>query len=573
MPQTLFLQRDSTGAPKRFAIRCGFADKELVKKAGSGCARWSKTEGVWTMPPDPVLLKRMMKLFPDAVLTPELLEYVDQLYQKQKKLYLASTVTDPVGDAELFEYQNSSVRVLEQSGNIILGHRMGLGKTPIACAAVNYTGASKVIVVCPSSVKWSWVDHMIEWGNREDLYVLESGKVKTDLATVIHDNREDALVDLLTHTKEFVLLMSYDMMRMYAPTISKFDYDVIIFDESHKLKNRKAMTTQAAISVSKSCARRWLLTGTPIRNSYTDLYTLLALVDPVRFSSYWNFVNTYMDTVPNLYGGTDIIGLRDEEEFNSMMSVYMYRLTQEDVYDEIPPIIRKDIKLFMSEEQQKIYDSMETELLVAFEKELEEGNSIEQVVSAPNTVAQLMRLRQICLSPSLIGGPEESTKLQLLMELIEDLIDQDEKIVVFSCFKGFVDLISKELVHRGIDYGLIVGGKSSSARHKVEQALNEGEFPVVLGTVGAMGEGMNLQSANTAIFTDIDWVPANNEQAEERIGHRGGIKKESPRIIRLYHPDTVEMDIRATCNRKEKIKNEAIGSAETIRNLILRREK
>jgi len=84
-----------------------------------------------------------------------------------------------------------------------------------------------------------------------------------------------------------------------------------------------------------------------------------------------------------------------------------------------------------------------------------------------------------------------------------------------------------------------------------------------------MGEGMNLQAAGTAIFCDLDWVPANNLQAEDRI-HRGDIKK-SPNIVRLYHPKTVDEDIWATCARKDDLIDEAIGSAETIRNMLLRR--
>ena len=571
MTQTIFLQRTKEGEPKRIAVRCAFSDKERVKKAGSGTARWSKSESVWTVPPDPVLLKRLLKVFPDATILPDLRQYMDKLLDKQNAIYVSSDMSEPISpDSKLFPYQNKSVRILETAGSIILGHRMGLGKTPIACVGLDYVGARKVIIVCPSSVKWSWVDHIIKWAGRTDLYVLESGVVKTDLATVIHKDREDFLHQFLSTEREFVLLMSYDMMRMYKDILCLTDYDVIIFDEAHRLKNRKAATTQAAQEVCKNVEKKWLLTGTPIRNSYVDVFTLLTIIDPVRFGSYWNFVNTYLDTVPNLYGGTDIIGLTSEEEFNSMMSVYMYRLTQEDVYEDLPPTIYSDLKMPMGSKQLGIYSEMEEELLVAFDKELADGKTVSQIVSAPNTVAQLIRLRQICLSPALIGGPEVSAKLDMLSDLVEDLVAQDEKFIIFSYFREFIKLVAELLDSRGIKYGEIVGGQSSSARHKVQGQLTEGEIDVVIGTAQSMGEGMNLQVANTAIFTDIDWVPANNEQAEQRIGHRGGVKKESPRIIRLYHPDTVESDIWATCARKERVISESIGTAETIRAMMLR---
>lgn len=572
MKQLLFLMRDKQGKPTRFAIRCNFSDKERVKKAGSGTARWSKTDKVWTIPPDPVILKRILQMLPDAEMDEDLQGYINDLYNKQQQIYLATDMNEPISkDSNLFEYQNRSVRVLDTAGSLILGHRMGLGKTPIACVAVDYTCSKKVLVVSPSSVKWSWVDHMRDWAGRNDLYVLESNSTKNDSAKVIAVKREQVLTELLDELDEFVLIMSYDMMRIHKDLLCSNDYDVIIFDEAHRLKNRKAVTTQAAHQLCKQVNRKWLLTGTPVRNEYSDLFSLLSMVEPTRFSSYWNFVNTYLETVPNLYGGTDIVGLKNEEEFNAMMSVYMYRLTQEDVYDELPETIYKDIRIPMRKKQQSVYNEMEEELLVAFDQELEEGKTISQIVSAPNTVAQLMRLRQICLSPFLIGGPAESAKLKMLEDLVEDLLEEEQKFIIFSYFKGFIDVVGEMLDHRGLKYGEIVGGQSPSARHQVQKDFTEGGFDIIIGTAQSMGEGMNLQAANVAIFTDIDWVPANNEQAEHRIGHRGGVKKEAPTIIRLYHPGSVEADIWATCDRKEGVIDQSIGTVETIRAMMLRR--
>jgi SWI/SNF-related matrix-associated actin-dependent regulator of chromatin subfamily A-like protein 1 len=571
MTQSILLLRDSSGNPKRFAVRCRFEDKERVKKAGSGTARWSKTDKVWTVPPDPVILKRLMGIFPDAVLSTELLDYIDSLYAKQKEIYLSTDISEPISpDSRLFPYQNSSVRVLDSAGSLILGHNMGLGKTPIVCAALDYIGAKKVIIVCPSSVKWSWVDHLIEWAHREDLYVVESSKTKTDKAKVIQAKRDETLIKLLTEQDSLVLLMSYEMLRIHQKTLAEFDFDVIVFDEAHRLKNRKALATQAAFVVGNQCARKWLLTGTPIRNQYTDIFTLLSLIDPVRFSSYWNFVNTYLETVPNLFGGTDIIGLKNEEEFNSMLSVYMYKLTKEEVLPDLPAKIYTDMNIPMNPKQLEIYQEMENEMIVYFQQEIESGQAVSTLVSAPTTVAQIIRLRQICLSPRLIGGPEDSAKLDLLYDLLKDLMSAEERVIIFSYFREFIKLVASMLDHIAVPYGEIVGGQKSAERYAVQQALTAGEIPIVIGTAQSMGEGMNLQAASTAIFCDIDWVPANNEQAEDRI-HRGAIKT-SPNIIRLKHPNSIETDIWGTCRRKEEIKDNAIGSVETIRNMILRRE-
>ncbi len=570
MGQHLLLLRDKQGNATRFAVRCEYYDKDKVKFAGSGTASWNKSRKLWSLPPDPVVVKRLLEIFPDMTITPDAQDYLDNMFNRQQAMYKATTFTDPISPASrLFDFQTASVRVLETVDSLILGHQMGLGKTPIACSAVDYIGAKRVIVVSPSSVKWSWVDHMIEWGHRTNLFVLESKRVVTDLATVIHKDRENQLIDLLKNNDDYVLFVSYDMLRMYKDTFVCFDYDVMIFDEAHRLKNRKAQTTQAAAEIASYAHRKWFLTGTPIRNNYTDVFTLLKMIDPVRFSSYWNFVNLHLHTVQNPFGGVDIVGLRNEQEFNSMMSVYMYRLTKDEVLQQLPPKIYTDIKVPMTEDQEAIYQEMEDKMMVYFKQEADAGVPHNKLITATNTISQIIRLRQICLCPSLIGGKKSSAKLGVIMELLEDLLAEGERVIIFSYFKGFIDLLAKELKKAGIEFGMIVGAQSSNERHKVQEALTAGELPVVIGTAQSMGEGMNLQAASTAIFCDIDWVPANNEQAEDRI-HRGDIKS-SPNIIRLIHPKTVETDIWATCRRKEVIKNSAIGSAETIRNMILRK--
>lgn len=565
MKQTLKLLRDKAGLPKRFAIRCNYEDKERVKKAGSGSARWSKTDKLWTIPPDPVLLGRMMSMFPDADIEPDLQEYLEERYRRQREIYMSTSIHDPISpDCKLFPYQNSSVRVLDSSGSLILGHDMGLGKTPIVCCALDYVAAKRVLIVCPSSVKWSWVDHLIEWAGRTDIYVVESSKLNSDVATVIsgkEETRNKALSALFTETDQSIVLMSYDMMRIHQTELMKFDYDVIVFDEAHRLKNRKAQVTQAAMGLCESCNMRWLLSGTPIRNHYTDIYTLLSMVDPVRFTSYWNFVSTYLESVPNIFGGTDIVGLKDEEVFNSMLSVYMYRLTKAEVLDQLPPKIYTDIPLPMKPKQEEIYRQMEDKML---------ADMGDEIVLAPTVLTQLIRLRQICLNPAIIGGPDESAKLEVLYDLLKDLLDNDQKVLIFSYFRQFLKYVEEMLNHIGVPFGLIVGGQPSRERYEVQNLLTSGAFPVVVGTAQSMGESMNLQAADTAIFCDIDWVPANNIQAEDRI-HRGAIKT-SPNIIRLRHPNTVESDIWATCRRKEEVTDKSIGSIETIRNMILRRE-
>lgn len=562
---------DSKGIIVRFTISSNRpGDSDNIKLASLSTARWSTKEKVWRVPPDPTILRRVVDYFPEHSISPLLQSHLDNLMGRQQDIYSSSSMDDPVasGKVQLMPFQNASVRVLESAGSFILAHQMGLGKTPIACQTLEYIGASKNIIVCPSSVKWSWVDHLKQWADIHNIFVLESSKVTTDVATVIYTHRDEKLEKEIKKG-DITLVMGYEMMKKHLSTLLKFEYDVIIFDEAHKLKNRKAQVTQAAMQMSSVCARRWLLTGTPVRNDYTDLYSLLAIVDPQRFTSFWNFVNLYLETASNIFGGTDIVGLKSEEDFNSMLSVYMYKLTKEEVLPELPEIIYNNTHLPLNKKQQKAYDQMEEDFMLYVQEQAEETGSIEPVITAPNTITKIIRLRQICLMPEIIGGPDDSAKLDWLEEQVENLLEQGERLLIFSFFKGFIHYVASLLDHRGLSYGMITGDVKSSERNKVEKKLTAGEVDIVIGTGQSMGEGMNLQAATTAIFTDLDWVPAVNKQAEERI-HRGDIKK-SPNVIRLIHPNTVEQDILSTLYRKERITSKATGQVETIRNLLRRR--
>lgn len=560
------------GAITRFFVASDTPlDKDAIKQASSGTARWSNRDRAWTIPPDPTILRRLIVCFPNYTISPALDGHLAYLMGRQQGIYDASCVDAPVAPGkpeQLMPFQSASVRALEAAGSFILAHQMGLGKTPIVCQALEYLGASRNLIVCPSAVRWSWVEHLKRWSGMDNIYVVSSTPVKTDDATVIHRNR-DKLIEKALEEDNTTIVLGYEMLKKHLGNLLRYEYDVIVFDEAHRIKNRKAQVTQAAMQMSNVCARRWLLTGTPIRNNYTDLYTLLSIVDPMRFTSYWNFVNLYLETTPNIFGGVDVVGLKNEEEFNSMLSVYMYKLTKEEVMPELPPIIYETSKLPMNTEQARAYKQMEEEFMLYIEDEMKETGYADPIITAPNTVAKIIRLRQICLMPEMIGGPADSAKLDWLEDRVEEYLEQGERLLIFSFFRQFIDYVENMLEHKGMYFGRITGDVSSEDRYRVQQQLTGGDIDIVIGTGQTMGEGMNLQAATTAIFCDLDWVPAVNQQAEERI-QRGDIKK-SPNVVRLYHPDTIEQDIMAVLHRKERITSKATGQVEAIRNLLSRK--
>ena len=556
------------GTP-RLLVKCDYNERHLVKLASFGVARWRPKEKAYSLPTEPVVIRRLTEFMKDLRVDPGVLDWADRLRQHQEVVMSSVKDTSPLTEKPLVPFQMASVRFLASARRAILGHDMGTGKTPISCVALDYVNASKVLIVCPNTVKWSWVDHLNEWSSQRNIFVLESASSSGAGATVLSgnkDRRDDLLAETLTLNEECVIIMNYSQLRIHSKLLCSFDFDVLIADEAHRVGNRKAQQTEAFLNVAKVSVYVWMLTGTPVRNRYTDLYTLLSACDPVRFSSYWNFVNIHLASVPNYYGGVDIVGLRDPEGFNSMLSTYMYRVEKKEAMPELPDKLYHDYRLVMLPEQHRLYQQMEEEFLISIEKQLENGEKLETILRAPNVAAQIIRLRQLCLTPEILGGPPSSAKLEALKDTLQDI---EGSFIIFSCFRKFLSYVSDVLEELKIPFGLIVGGQSSWERAEVVSALNSGKIRAVLGTIQSMGEGLNLQAARTAIFCDTDWVPAVNDQAEARI-HRGAIT-ERPVIIRLFHPGTVEADIRMACRRKERIAGETTGQVEAVREMLIRR--
>lgn len=571
------LTTTKAGVPKRFTLSCGSGWYDTISMATKGSASCRK--GVWSLPVDPVLLRRLMPVL-DAELTKELQDYLKGLREKQQKISAAIANDSPISPEDRLRgpVQRASVRFLTEGRRVILAHEMGIGKTVIACKALSLISPMRVLIVCPNSVKWSWVTHINDWAEQEHpTLVMESGgRSKEELREkdggfILYGSREERdnqLSRLIAQHKSYTLILNYEQATMHQKVLCAGTYDVIIVDEAHRAKNRTTQRTQALRKITPLTNYLWLLTGTPIRNNYTDIWSLLNLCDPVRFPSYWNFVNIYLQVTVNYFGGYDIFGPIDPTEFNGMMGQYMFRKTKKEALPELPDKIYEDCILQLLPKQETAYLQMEKKFVLDIKKQLEDGSTIDALLRAPTTIAQLIRLRQICLTPALIGGVEESAKLIALKEIIGDFKETNTKFLIYTNFRAFIPHIEKLFRYSNINYAIIQGGQKSTERAEIESNLRGPRLQGVVGTIAAMGEGMNLQAATVAVFCDRDWVPDANRQAEDRL-HRDGIKK-SPVILTLYHPNTIEDDIRATCAKKSKLINETVGQVEVVRRMLER---
>lgn len=534
--------------------------------------KWDKKKRMWTFQPDPNVIREIRRKIPNLKLTQEVNDWLKGIKSVQDRTMDAAEDYRQI-DEHLWSFQNGSVRFLLEAKRCILGHEMGLGKTVITISAIKTENLGKILVVCPDHLKWTWGEHFKKWGNFDpkQITILESHRISkgSDIQyNMISGNttkRAEKLPSLL-HRQNGPVIMNYDQMRLHSKILQNFPYDVIIFDEAHRLKNRKAKRTQEMFKIAKNTDFLWFLTGTPIRTCYTDIWTLLHACDPERFGAYWDFVHLYTEALEAFHGGIEILGLRDKEIFNRTLSCYMHRKTKHEVIPDLPEKIFEEINVPLKGDQKQTYYKMEKEFIAEITKKMQDGTEIEDILTAPNTISQITRLRQIALHPHIVSAKGKSGKLDIIEELINDINDQ---LLVFTWYKSFVPFIESRMEEMGVTYRSITGGVTSQHRKQYEQEFNDDKVQVIIGTIAAMGEGLNLQKSKYSIFTDIDWVRATNKQAEDRI-HRGNIKT-SPTIIRLLHPNTIDVDIKNSELKKEKITNESMGRVEAIRNMLSRR--
>lgn len=578
MKPEITLHRLKDGTPSRIFIQCDYQDKNVVKAAARGTATWRKTEKVWSTPVDPLIARRLLTLLQDAVLGEDLQHYFNRMKEKQERVQSAVSNQEPIdGVSGLWDFQKASVRFLTEARKAILAHEMGTGKTVIAASAINYLDSDRVIVVCPNAVKWSWARHLMRWASirpvvleatprKYAFQLLSIGDTQTAVFSGGPVTREEYLEEQ-RHTDELHLITNYALLRIHHNEFKKMPLDVLVLDEAHRVKNRKSQRTQAAHQLSYNADYVWSLTGTPIRNEYTDYWSLLHMADPVRFSSYWNFVNLYLESAPNIWGGIDILGLSDQDMFNHMLAQYMFRRTKKEVLPDLPDKVYNEYPVPMEEEQEEEYRRMKREFRTYIEKELSSGETVESILYAEKTIQQIMRLRQLALNPAILGGPDSSGKVKALANLLQDYQHSGEQFLVFTHFKQFIPFILEVLEDMDFSYGQVVGGQTKTTREEAVQSFQQGELQCLVGTIGAMGEGLDLPMAVTAFFTDIDWTPAVNRQAEDRI-HRPGIS-DSPTIIRLYHPDSIDEYIRDVTLHKERMEEETVGQVEVIRSMVM----
>ena len=432
---------------------------------------------------------------------------------KQQMLGEKQIPTSPIPkviEANVRPYQVEGVHWLERLRNMylsgILADDMGLGKTLQAIIAITQCHSanknSSSIVVCPTSLLYNWKE--------------EINKFNAQLKVLIVDGTPQQRKKLISSLQDFdVIITSYTLMQKDIEHYKEITFAYAILDEAQHIKNR---ATRNAKSVKMlQAAHRLILTGTPIENCLTDLWSLFDFLMPGLLSSYDRFTEKYIRSTAEAY-------FQNMQYLKKKVSPFILRRMKEEVLQDLPPVSEILYHTQLTAMQEELYHSYVTsardELVKLVEKE---GFEKVQI----HVLATLTRLKQICCHPAIFAKekaePGDSAKYELLLELLETLIEGEHKVVIFSQYTRMLKIMREDFEMRGIRFCYLDG--SSKNRLQIVKEFNENKkIPVFLVSLKAGGTGLNITGADTVIHYDMWWNPAVENQATDRV-HRIGQTK------------------------------------------------
>lgn len=427
------------------------------------------------------------------------------------------------------EHQKIAIEKLLANDKYILADDMGLGKTTSTVVASLESDIKKVLIVCPASLKINW-KREIELYSDEKVLIVEGKKWGSTFKYYI---------------------INYDILKNFHTTENTKDsdaykiilnegFDLAIVDEAHYISNSQAQRTKLLNDILAKIPRVWLLTGTPMTSRPINYFNLLKIVNSPLTLNWKSYVLRYCKGYQFTVGGRRIwntSGASNLDELREQTKGVVLRRMKTDILD-LPEKIISPIWL---ELKNSFYDDELTEFLrISKENRKKESLTV--------TLNRLMKLRQLIAIE----------KVDHTCELIDKVLEQGRKVIVFTNFTMSLDMIYEKYGKKAV----VLDGRMSKDRRQqsVDRFQNEDKVKIFIGNIKAAGVGITLTAADTVIFNDLSFVPADHSQAEDRA-YRYGQKNS----VLVYYPvfeNTIEMTIYNILQKKKEIIDQVMGDGE-----------
>ncbi|MEC8518086.1 MAG: SNF2-related protein [Verrucomicrobiota bacterium] len=452
----------------------------------------------------------------------------------------------------LRKYQKDGVnwlRFLENRGFCgILADEMGLGKTVQTLAWLQLDRSEKnqkslpALIICPTSLVENWAEEVKRFTPDKSILVLQGSDRHKDWKNIPNYN---------------IIITSYALMRRDIDNHLDFTYSVAILDEAQQIKNR---TTQNALAAKKIQANhRLVLSGTPIENSVTDLWSIMDFLMPGYLGDHKTFHEKY--ELPIIHGGTE--GDLAQIKLKRKLHPFLLRRLKKHVAKDLPPKIERIASCKLTPDQLLVYQQLLNASKNRIEKMVEKDGFNKSRMEILKT---LLRLRQTCNHIDLlqlkdIKSKNPSGKMDLFFSLLNEAIDSSHRILVFSQFTGMLSILKNELEKKDIKYCYLDG--STKNRQDIVKLFNrDHSIPVFLMSLKAGGTGLNLTGADMVIHFDPWWNPAVENQATDRA-HRIG-QKRTVYSVKLITKGTIEEKVVALQESKKNIIDSTLTTDDQV---------
>ena len=450
------------------------------------------------------------------------------IVQEEKKL---NRVIDysPYDNRPPMEHQKVAIEKLLANNKFILADDMGLGKTTAAVIASMESGAKKVLIVCPASLKINWdreiknyTDRRVlivegrKWGSTFDYYIINYDILKNYHTTEKSEDSDD--YKLLVNEK----------------------FDLAIVDEAHYVSNATANRTRLLNDVLETIPKVWLLTGTPMTSRPINYFNLLKIVDSPLTLNWQSYVRRYCKGYQFSVGNRKVwntSGASNLDELRERTKSYVLRRMKTDILD----LPEKIVTPVFVELTSKMYD-----------EELEEFTRISNDKKDNETISvtlnRLMKIRQLIAYE----------KIPYTCEIIDKCLDQGKKVIVFTNFTMSLDMLHEKYKKNSV----ILNGSMSKEKKQesVDRFQNEDKIKIFISNIVAGGVGITLTAGEVVVMNDLSFVPAHHSQAEDRAYRYG-----QQNSVLVYYPvfeNTVEKIIYNILQKKKGIIDQVMGDGE-----------
>lgn len=493
------------------------------------------------------IMSAITKMYPGTTVHMNMQDDIERFEIEQKQLNLRLEKAEKLKKAidsdinivgikgELRPYQKVGVEFfINNDGKAILADTMGLGKSLQTIAYIAHTQQKKTLVISPASVKYVWEAEVKKWSSLSPL-VIEGSSSLSPLVHAAHD----------------VFIINYDIVKRFFNEIKALHWDLLVCDEFHYIKNSSAQRTKFVKAIASSIPRMLLLSGTPLLSRPVELFNGLNLMDPAKWNDYYAYTKRYCDGKAGWFGGWEAKGAANIEELQRRISQYFLRRRKEDVLKELPPKTFIDVPVEMKKDFREDYQ----EVLEDFHEYMAKNKrGYEGVNTSATKLVQLNELRQITTA----------AKYDTALEMVTDIVENGEKIVVFSVYNDPLLRMKEVFGEKAV---LLIGSTDKDERKTiVDKFQKNDEIHVFLGGIKSAGVGLTLTAASKVLFIDYSWVPADHDQAADRI-HRIGQTAENVTVYQLYARNTIDSYMQELLAEKKKVFDRLINEGVETANI------